>query len=100
MLMAQNAIKGQNDSENIVSLMVGQENNDSNQLAVMEAIADLYEMLLSMQEVPVMVSLYCTLIINKRRTFDQVPEKIQGEVETRLRELGYDVNGDPVAGEV
>ena len=49
---------------------------------------------------PVMVSLYCTLIINKRRTFDQVPEKIQGEVETRLRELGYDVNGDPVAGEV
>ena len=36
----------------------------------------------------------------KRRTFDQVPEKIQGEVETRLRELGYDVNGDPVAGEV
>ena len=48
MLMAQNAIKGQNDSENIVSLMVGQEHNDSNQLAVMEAIADLYEMLLSM----------------------------------------------------
>lgn len=48
MLMAQNAIKGQNDSENIVSLMVGQENNDSNQLAVMEAIADLYEMLLPM----------------------------------------------------
>ena len=47
-----------------------------------------------------MVSLYCTLITNKRRTFDQVPEKIQGEVETRLRELGYDVNGDPVAGEV
>lgn len=46
MLVAQNAIKGQNDSENIVSLMVGQENNDSNQLAVMEAIADLYEMLL------------------------------------------------------
>ena len=100
MLMAQNAIKGQNDSENIISLMVGQENNDSNQLAVMEAIADLYEMLLPMYEVPVMVSLYCTLIINKRRTFDQVPEKIQGEVETRLRELGYDVNGDPVAGEV
>lgn len=28
--------------------MVGQENNDSNQLAVMEAIADLYEMLLPM----------------------------------------------------
>lgn len=48
MLMAQNAIKGQNDSENIISLMVGQENNDSNQLAVMEAIADLYEMLLPM----------------------------------------------------
>lgn len=46
MLMAKNAIKGQNDSDNIVSLMIGQENNDNNQLAVMEAIADLYEMLL------------------------------------------------------
>lgn len=47
-----------------------------------------------------MVSLYCTLIINKRRAFNQVPEKIQGKVETRLMELGYDVNGDPVAREV
>ena len=47
-----------------------------------------------------MAEIYVKLIINKRRTFDQVPEKIQGEVETRLRELGYDVNGDPVAGEV
>lgn len=47
-----------------------------------------------------MVSLYCTLIINKRRTFDQVPEKIQGEVETRLRELGYDLPGNRIAGEV
>lgn len=46
LLMAENAIKGTNDSDNIVSLMVGQENNDNNQLAVMEAIADLYEMLL------------------------------------------------------
>ena len=47
LIIAQNAIKGQNDSENIVSLMIGQENNDSNQLAVMEAIADLYETILS-----------------------------------------------------
>lgn len=42
-VMAENAIKGANDSENIVTLMTGQENADSNQLAIMEAIAELYE---------------------------------------------------------
>ena len=46
-----------------------------------------------------MVNLYCTLIINKRRTFDQVPEKIQNEVEAKLRELGYNVNGDLIVKE-
>ncbi|MCQ4771983.1 CD1375 family protein [Intestinimonas massiliensis] len=28
-----------------------------------------------------MVNLYATLIINKRRTFDQVPEKFKADVE-------------------
>lgn len=47
LLMAENAIKGENDSDNIIRLMSGQENADSNQLAIMEAIAELYETLVS-----------------------------------------------------
>lgn len=43
-----------------------------------------------------MVSLYCTLIINKRKVFNEVPDKLRGQVEIRLRELGYDTNGDPL----
>lgn len=46
-----------------------------------------------------MVNLYCTLIINKRRTFDQVPKKLQDEVKIALNELGYDTNGDKIAME-
>lgn len=41
--MAENAIKGTKDSENIVQLIAGQETGDGNQLAIMEAIADLYD---------------------------------------------------------
>ena len=37
--MAENAIKGTNDSDNIVQIMAGQETGDSQQLAIMEAIA-------------------------------------------------------------
>lgn len=43
----QNAIKGINDSDNIASLVSGQSMNEFNQLATMEAIADLYEALAS-----------------------------------------------------
>jgi hypothetical protein len=43
-----------------------------------------------------MVDLYCTLIINKRRRFDQIPDNFKTKVETRLRELGYDTNGCPL----
>lgn len=39
-----------------------------------------------------MVNLYATLIINKRRTFDQVPEKFKADVEAKLLEYGYDTN--------
>lgn len=42
-LMAENAIKGTNDSDNIISLMDGQAAGDNNQLIIMEAIADLYD---------------------------------------------------------
>ena len=47
-----------------------------------------------------MVEIYCKLIIGKRRTFDKVPENFKMEVKTRLNELGYDTNGDPIAVEV
>ncbi len=48
LLMAENAIKGTNDSANIVQLMVGQEAGDTNQLTIMEAIADLYDVMATM----------------------------------------------------
>lgn len=42
-----------------------------------------------------MVEMYCKLIINKtRRTFDMVPDEFKTKVEARLKELGYDTNGD------
>lgn len=44
-----------------------------------------------------MVNLYCTLIVNKRRTFGQIPDNFKSAVEVRLTELGYDTNGDPIA---
>lgn len=43
-----------------------------------------------------MVEIYVKLIINKRRTFDQIPDKFKAEVEAKLREYGYDTNGDPI----
>lgn len=48
LLMAENAIKGTNDSDNIVQIMAGQETGDNNQLAIMEAIADLYDAIATM----------------------------------------------------
>lgn len=49
LLIAENAIKGTNDSDNIIRLIDGQETGDSNQLTIMEAIADLYEMISTIQ---------------------------------------------------
>ena len=43
-----------------------------------------------------MVEIYVKLIINKRRTFDQVPNKFKADVEAKLGEYGYDTNGDPI----
>ena len=43
-----------------------------------------------------MVDVYATLIINKRRTFDSVPAKLQDDVKARLKELGYDTDGNPI----
>ena len=46
-LLSQNAVKGVNDSENISQLINGQQNGDNNQLIIMEAIADLYDVISS-----------------------------------------------------
>ena len=43
-----------------------------------------------------MIEMYCTLIREKRRTFEQVPEKFKAAVEARLIELGYSTSGDPI----
>ncbi len=43
-----------------------------------------------------MVDLYARLIIYKRRTFDSVPSNLKDKVEARLKEMGYDTNGDPI----
>ena len=47
-----------------------------------------------------MVNLYCTLIINKRRTIEQVPDNFKNLVEARLTELGYDLAGNELAAGV
>lgn len=44
-----------------------------------------------------MIEIYCKLIIAKRRDFNSVPEDFKIKVEKRLKELGYDTNGDPIA---
>lgn len=46
MVTAMNALKGQNDSVNISSLVAGQSTSEFYQVAIMEALADLYETLL------------------------------------------------------
>lgn len=45
---AQNAIAGINDSSNIIQLLNGQGLADENQMIVMEAIADLYDVVASL----------------------------------------------------
>lgn len=47
-IAAQNAINGVNDSSNISQIIDGQENGDNNQLIIMEAIADLYDLIATM----------------------------------------------------
>lgn len=43
-----------------------------------------------------MVALYVALIINNRRTFNQVPAKFKEAVRADLEALGLDENGNPV----
>lgn len=46
-----------------------------------------------------MVEIYVTLIISKRRTFGSVPNTFKEAVKTRLKEQGYDTNGDRIVTE-
>lgn len=48
LMSAKNTINGTNDSNNILSILEGQEIGDNNQLIIMEAIADLYDMIASL----------------------------------------------------
>lgn len=41
-----------------------------------------------------MVSLYCQLIIAQVRTINSIPSKFKKAVEEKLKERGYDTNGN------
>ena len=43
-----------------------------------------------------MVALYVALIINNRRTFEQVPDKFKEAVKADLKAIGLDENGNLV----
>lgn len=43
-----------------------------------------------------MVALYVALIINGRRTFDSVPNKLKEAVKEELKSLGLDENGKSI----
>lgn len=43
-----------------------------------------------------MVVVYVTLIINGRRTFDSVPDKLKPAVKAELEALGLNQDGEPV----
>lgn len=47
-LMSLNAVKDTDNAANIKQLVAGQESGDFNQMAIMEAIAELYEMISSL----------------------------------------------------
>lgn len=41
-----------------------------------------------------MIEVYVKLIINKRRSFEAIPDNLKEDVMKRLAELGYDQNGN------
>lgn len=45
----------------------------------------------------IMVDVYIALIINNRRTFNQVPNQLQPAVEAELAALGLGIDGKQVA---
>lgn len=47
-----------------------------------------------------MIEVYVKLIINGRRSFEQIPDELKEAVKNRLSELGYDQNGELLVVEV
>ena len=47
-IAAENAVKGANDSKNILNIQETGLNNTDNQLIIMEALADLYDLIATM----------------------------------------------------
>lgn len=43
-----------------------------------------------------MVTLYAQLIINHRKTIDQIPTSMRTQVIQKLIEMGYDTDGNPL----
>lgn len=43
-----------------------------------------------------MVTIYVTLIVNGYKKFEQVPVKLQPQVEAELKALGLDRDGNPL----
>ncbi|WP_235851667.1 CD1375 family protein [Heyndrickxia camelliae] len=44
-----------------------------------------------------MVVVYCTLIINGRRTYESVPDNLKPTVQDELYSMGLDTDGKPLS---
>ena len=65
-------------------------------IAAVEAVVIVAYKLHKKMEEPNMAELYTVLIINGKKTFAQVPKKLQAAVKAILESIGLDENGDPI----
>lgn len=65
-------------------------------IAAVEAVVIVAYKLHKKMEEPNMAELYVVLIINGKKTFNQVPKKLQATVKSLLESIGLDENGDPI----
>lgn len=65
---------------------------------MLKKIKSLIEILARKREVfkMAMVTIYVTLIVAGRRTFDQVPKALKELVKADLEAMGLDENGQPI----
>ena len=65
---------------------------------MLKKIKSLIEILVRKREVfkMAMVTIYVTLIVAGRRTFDQVPKALKELVKADLEAMGLDENGQPI----
>lgn len=65
---------------------------------LMKRIKNLIEKIKAKKEVikMAMVTIYVTLIVAGRRTFDQVPKALKELVKADLEAMGLDENGQPI----